>query len=127
MADIGEKLQALLSSPDGMEKLQSAASQLQGILGDSDVAGDLLTKLAGDPQISAPAPAPPPKTGGMDLTLLTKAAPLLQAMQAEDDSTKLLEALRPYLHNERQKRLDEAMEIMKWLRLATLLKQQGIL
>ncbi len=123
MADIGEKLQELLSSPDGMQKLQGAASQLQNILGDGD-AGDLLSKLAGNPPPNTP---PANADGGMDLSLLARAAPLLQAMQAEDDSTKLLQALRPYLQGGRQKRLDEAIEILKWLRLATLLKEQGAL
>ena len=45
--DIGEKLQELLASPDGMQKLQSAAGQLQNILGEDGDAADLLAKLAG--------------------------------------------------------------------------------
>lgn len=121
MTDISEKLQGLLSSPDGMQKLQEAAGQLQGILGDNTDTASLLDGLLG-----TKAPAPP--TAAMpDLSLLTKAAPFLAAMQKEDDSTTLLKALRPYLHGERQKRLDDAMEILKWLRLATLLKEQGVL
>lgn len=121
--DISEKLQELFSSPEGMQKLQSAAGQLQSILGEDGDAAALLTKLAdGQKESSLPA-----KAGGIDLSLLSKAAPFLQAMQQEDDSTKLLEALRPYLHGERQKRLDEAKEILKWLRLATMLKEQGVL
>lgn len=121
MADIAETLQELLSSPDGMQKLQGAAGQLQSILGEGD-AGDLLSKLMGE---AKPALAPTPPTGGMDLSLLARAAPLLQAMQAEDDSTKLLRALRPYLQENLQKRLDEAIEIMKWLRLLMMFKDQG--
>lgn len=120
MADISEKLQSLLSSPDGMQKLQEAAGQLQGILGENTDTAALLDGLLG-----TKAPAPPTPTP--DLSLLTKAAPFLAAMQKEDDSTTLLKALRPYLHGERQKRLDEAMEILKWLRLATMLKEQGVL
>lgn len=124
--DIGEKLQELLASPDGMQKLQSAAGQLEGILGkDGDTAG-LLSMLADSGKQSDTPPASKP-AGGMDLSLLTKAAPLLQGLQQEDDSTKLLAALRPYLHGERQKRLEEAMEILKWLRLATMLKDKGVL
>jgi hypothetical protein len=121
MADIGDKLNELLSSPDGMQKLQQAAGQLQGILGDDADMGALLSKLA-PPEKSAPK-----KTEGIDLSLLTKAAPFLQAMQQEDDSSNLLKALRPYLHGERQKKLDDAIQILKWLRLATLLKEQGVL
>ncbi len=125
MADIGEKLQELLSSPDGMQKLQGAAEQLQGILGDNTDASALLSGLLG----GAPQPKPQPSSpaNGMDLSLLSKAAPFLAAMQQEDDSAKLLKALRPYMHGERQQRLDEAIEILKWLRLATMLKEQGVL
>lgn len=119
--DAGEKLQSILSSPDGMEKLQEAAKQLQGVLGESGDLSGILQSFAGS------LPAAPEKKVGMDLSLLTKAAPFLQEMQKEDDSTKLLRALRPYMHGERQKRLDEAIEILKWLRLATMLKEQGVL
>ncbi len=124
MADIGEKLQELLSSPDGMQKLQSAASQLQGILGEG---ADISSLLSGLQPPTPPQPTPASSAGGFDLSLLTKAAPFLSAMQQEDDSAKLLKALRPYMHGERQKRLDDALEILKWLRLATMLKEQGVL
>lgn len=122
MADISEKLQQLLSSPDGMQKLQGAASQLQGMLGeDTDLSG-LLSGILGD------APPPASQTESTpDLSLLQKAAPFLAAMQKEDDSAKLLKALRPYVHGERQKRLDESLEMLKWLRLAMMLKEQGVL
>lgn len=119
--DAGERLQSLLSSPDGMEKLQEAAGQLQSMLGDGGDLSDLLRSFVGKQSA-----AEPPKDS-MDLSLLSKAAPFLQALQKEDDSTKLLRALRPYMHGERQKRLDEALEILKWLRLATMLKEQGVL
>ena len=45
--DAGEKLQSILSSPDGMEKLQEAAKQLQGVLGDSGDLSGLLQSFAG--------------------------------------------------------------------------------
>jgi hypothetical protein len=121
MADIGEKLSELLSSPGGMEKLQQAAGQLQGILGDDGDIGALFSKL------TPPEKPTPQKTEGIDLSLLTKAAPLLQAMQQEDDSSNLLKALRPYMHGERQKKLDDAIQMLKWFRLVTLLKDQGVL
>lgn len=123
MADISEKLNELLSSPDGMQKLQGAAEQLKGILGDNADTAELLSGLLGN-QSSAP---PAPKSAAPDLSLLTKAAPFLAAMREEDDSAKLLKALRPYLHGERLTKLDEAIEILKWLRLATMLKEKGVL
>lgn len=116
--DISEKLNALLSSPDGMQKLQDAAGQLEGVLGGDTNLSGILSSLA------PPAPKPSP-VPDFDLSLLTKAAPFLQAMSKEDDSTKLLHALRPYLPNERQQMLDDAIQILKWVRLATMLKEQG--
>lgn len=123
MNDIGEKLQALLSSPDGMQKLQGAASQLEGLLGDGADVSALLSGL----QQTVPKPADTPPAPAFDLSLLSKAAPFLSAMQQEDDSAKLLKALRPFVHGDMQKRLDDAVEILKWLRLATMLKEQGVL
>ena len=120
MADIGEKLQEILSSPDGMQQLQSAADQLQELLGGSSDLSSLLSGLNKQP-------AAPPSSAPPDLSLLTKAAPLLGAMQQDDDSAKLLKALRPYLHKEQQIWIDEALDILKWVRLATLLKEQGVL
>ncbi len=122
MADIGERLQQLLSSPDGMQKLQGAAEQLQDMLGNN---GDTSTMLSG---LFGGAPSDtPPTAPDMDLSLLAKAAPLFAAMNEEDDSVKLLKALRPYLHGERQQKLDEMMKTLKWLRLAMLLKEKGML
>lgn len=119
MADINEKLQEILSSPDGMQQLQGAADRLQEMLGSSDL-GSLLSGL-GKEQTAPTTSAPP------DLSLLSKAAPLLSKMQQDDDSAKLLKALRPYLHKEQQIWIDEALDILKWVRLATLLKEQGVL
>ena len=67
--DAGEKLQSILSSPDGMEKLQEAAKQLQGALGEGGDLSAILQSFAGS------LPAVPEKKGSMDLSLLTKAAP----------------------------------------------------
>ena len=62
--DAGEKLQSILSSPDGMEKLQEAAKQLQGALGEGGDLSGILQSFAGS------LPAAPEKKGGMDLSLL---------------------------------------------------------
>lgn len=122
MADLGERLQQLLSSPDGMQKLQGAAEQLQDMLGNNGDAGAMLSGLFGNAAPNAPPPAPE-----MDLSLLTKAMPLFTALNEEDDSVKLLKALRPYMHGDRVQQLDEMIKTLKWFRLAMLLKEKGML
>ena len=62
-----------------------------------------------------------------DLKLLTKLAPLMGAMDKDDDDTRLLQALRPYLHGERERRLDETMRLLKLMRLLPLLQETGAL
>ena len=61
------------------------------------------------------------------LNTVMKIAPLLGSINQEDDNTRLLHALRPLLKSERQKKLDEALKIMRMLKFLPLLKEQGIL
>lgn len=61
------------------------------------------------------------------LNTIMKIAPLLGTLNQEDDNTRLLNALRPLLKSERQKKLDEAIKIMRMLKFLPILKEQGIL
>ncbi len=108
--DLGEKLNAFLSSPDAMEKLQGAMAAF-GISPET-------------PPEKKPSPPPADDNLG-DLSGLLKLAPLLSSLGQEDQNTVLLNALRPYLHGEREKRLDDSMKMMKLLKLLPLLQQKG--
>ncbi len=61
------------------------------------------------------------------LSMAVKMGPILGALRLEDDSTRLLRALRPMLRPARQKKLDEALKLLQLLRALPLLKQSGIL
>ena len=61
------------------------------------------------------------------LSMAVKIGPILGALRQEDDSTRLLRALRPMLRPARQKKLDEALKLLQLLRALPLLKQSGIL
>ena len=61
-----------------------------------------------------------------DLGMLAKLAPLMGAMGKENDDTRLLQALRPYLHGEREHRLDDAVRLLQLTRLLPLLQTEGI-
>ncbi len=107
--DLAEKLNAFLSSPDAMEKLQGAMAAF-GI----------------SPETPPEKEEPPPAEEGLgDLSGLMKLAPLLSSLGQEDQNTVLLNALRPYLHGEREKRLNDSMKMMKLLKLLPLLQQKG--
>lgn len=61
------------------------------------------------------------------LQTISRIAPLLSQVNREDDSTRLLHALRPLLSPPRQKKLDEAVKILQMMRLLPLLKDSGLL
>ena len=115
MADLSQMLSELLNSPDGMQKLQNAAASL-GIADSGD-----------PPQVKeAPAVHTEPK-GGVDLSalgdlsMLTKIMPLMSDFKKEDENTRLLNALRPYIQNERKEKLDQSIKIIRLLKLLPLI------
>lgn len=110
MDDLNEKLDRLFSNPEGMAKIQSMMAALGG---------------GGEPPM--PPPSAPPADTGVDLTALTRLLPLLSGLEQENEDTRLLGALRPYLHGERAGRLEESLRLLRLAKLLPLLQEQGIL
>ncbi len=91
---------------------------LEGLMSDPAVTeklGGLLASLGNAPS-STPA-----ETG--DAALLTKLLPLLSGgLGGDSREVALLRALRPYLHDGREKRVDEAIELLRIVKLLPLIK-----
>ena len=114
MAELEDKLNAILGNPEAMGQIMSLAQSLTGGTGSGT---------------EAPAPPPPPPAGSGDLSaLLGQADPrmlqvgmeVLRAYQSgEDKSAALLSALRPFLKPEHQDRIDRAL---RWTRMARVLR-----
>lgn len=128
MDDLNEKIARLLSDPSSMAKIQSAMAALGGE-----------STPTSEPTVPATAQKPPAQTeettgktpsfsldGLPDLSMLQKLAPLMGAFNQDNDDTRLLQALRPYLHGEREQRLDDTMKMLRLTRLLPLLQEQGI-
>ena len=113
MAELEDKLNAILGNPEAMGQIMSLAQSLTGGAGGG----------------TEPPPPPPSPAGGGDLAaLLGQADPrmlrvgmeVLQAYQSgEDKSIALLSALRPFLRPEHQGRIDRAL---RWTRMARVLR-----
>lgn len=110
MDDLNEKISRLLSDPEGMAKIQSMAAAL-GVGGDTP---------------PAPPPAPVAEQGP-DLSALTRLLPLLSSTGQDNEDTRLLAALKPYLHGRRAQRLEESMGLLRLAKLLPLLQEGGIL
>lgn len=104
MDDLSEKLSGILSDPEAMRDIAALASQL-GV----DSSG----------LHSEPAPPPPKDAAASQLMAL---APMLGSLRQDDDTTRLLDAIRPFLSAERQEKLDKAKRLIKVMKLMPLLK-----
>lgn len=134
MDDLSAQLNQILSDPQSMSQIQSLISSM-GLGGDSAKSSppppqpsgqsnaNALASLLGSGSTSASSPL----AGADMISAFTRLAPLLSQIQQEDDSTRLLHALRPMLSEKRQKKVDEAVRIIHLLRLLPLIKETGIL
>lgn len=129
MDNIGELLNSVLSDPSAMEKLRDTAKQF-GI--DADA---LIDNAGGEAGVEASSEAlreqSAPSTENLNaagdinvdmLSAITKIAPLLSKLKEEDDMTRLIHALKPYLSGDRRKKAEEADKIMAVMRIIPLLK-----
>ena len=127
MADFDEKLNSLLSNPEAMSQIMQLAQSLSG--------GESSATPAPPPPSQVPAfsfeqlfqnqqpPHSPPQdtsplsalTGGIDPKLMLKLLPLIQELGGQQDSNarQLLYALRPYLKQDRQDKVERALQLAR--------------
>ena len=105
MSELEEKLNALLSDPNSMAQVMQMAQQLSGAMGE---------------QKAPPPPAPPPgpdlgaALGGLDPKLLGKLLPLAGELGTENSAAlQLLQALRPFLKEEKQGKIERAARLAR--------------
>ncbi|WP_298029795.1 hypothetical protein [uncultured Dysosmobacter sp.] len=109
MEGFDEKLNSLLSNPDAMAQIMQMAQSLSG----------------GQEAPPGPSPAPPPPAPsgspfqgfGGDPKLLAKLLPLVQELGGDSNARQLLYALRPYLKEERQAKVERALQLARLFHL----------
>lgn len=118
MADIQDKINEILNNPEALRQVQSLGEQL-GLSGNT-------------PEHSKPSE---PKK---DISLpndflnddmaksLFKILPAIKSIGCEDDTTRLLNALRPFLSHDKQEKLDKAEKMLKMFKILPLLKDVNI-
>lgn len=111
MDDITGKISQLLSDPQAMEQIMSLTSLLSPN-------NDEAPKQQSEPV----KPALPGFSDDMMKTVM-KLMPLLSDIRQDDDTTRLLNALRPFLCEERCKKLDEAEKILQLIKILPVIKQ----
>ena len=109
MSELEDKLNSLLSDPAGMAQVMQLAQQLSSTMGQSP------------PQPQDPSPPPDPSPAGLsslpgsiDPGLIARFLPILQTLTADQShSMQLLSALKPYLKEEKQAKVERAARLAR--------------
>lgn len=118
MDDIAGKLTELLSNPDILDTVKN----LSGLFGAP--ANNESDKNTSEENENG--------TGFPDIDLGTMATvmkliPLINSFSADDETIRLLNALRPFLGKERYKKLDGAIMLVRLMRILPALRESGLL
>jgi len=112
MDDLAQKVESFLGDPENMQKISAALASF-GVGAPTSVetavpAGTVETEPGGEDTAAG-------LLGGLDMGVILKLLPLLQGGGKDDKNTALLKALRPFFSGEREKRLDEALQVIRLL------------
>mgnify|MGYP007070078495 CR=1 FL=1 len=110
MADMLEKVQEILSDPESMKQISELAQMLQ---------------TENEPPVPSSPQDEPPKMPA-DMSALLQMTELFQN-QKSDKNTALLLALRPHLGERRQKRVDQAVRMLRLWEVWQTLQKTGML
>ena len=115
MADFEEKLNAILSDPDSMAQIMHLAQSFTSPIPET-------TEPQGEENNFFSA------LGGIDPGLISKMLPLLQeyGKRQNSNTARLLSALQPFLKEDRQGKIDKALQLARMIQLAKMfLKNEG--
>lgn len=113
MAELEEKLNAILSDPQAMGQILSAAKALSGAQDEEGA-----SSFSADDPSNEEAVDPLSALNQLDPRLIQTGMRLLSEYTAGDDrKTALLEALKPFLRQERQAKVDQAVRIARLARV----------
>lgn len=126
MDDIASKITELLNDPEGMQKISSMANTLMQSNNDntnniSDIISAATTKQNEDNSTDNFSIDP------MQMGNIMKMMSLIKQQNTDDDNTRLLLALKPHLSDERKKKVDKALSLLKIAKLLPVLKESGIM
>lgn len=102
-------------------------------IGDLDLSGiaQMLSSFA--PQQTNSTSQPPPENNnapdspGIDINMIMKIQQMVKSMNTDDDTTRLLLALKPHFSEDRRAKVDKAIQLLRLYALLPMIKETGIL
>ncbi len=115
MSDLTAKINEILNSEEGMNQVRNLANSL----GLTPPSGENWAENSPPPSSEAQIPQINPQ-------MLMNLQNIMSSMNTQDENSSLLQALKPHLSQERQKKVDDAVKIMHLVKLFPILKQSGL-
>lgn len=130
MDNIQDKIAQIMSDPQALKQVQSLGKML-GL--DSHEKADNKKTVTSDNLLTDT----PEKTKPLNVVMnegiptemmgkIMKIMPVLKQVNQEDDVSRLLQALRPFLSEEKCKKLDSARKMIQVMKIIPLLKESGL-
>lgn len=123
MSDITSQINQILSNPEMMEQIKT----LSGLFGQSAAAqgsgGDFQVTENVQPKQQSPLDL----MGADGLQTAMRFMPIITELKKEDETTQLLRAIKPFLSPQRQDKLEEAVRILRIIRIVPMLRNQGLM
>lgn len=124
MDDLSSKISGILSDPQAMEQIKGLGEMLG--LSNNDAHLPLHKEEKKDKDENVIQGIFGDSSPDM-LNAFSKLVPMMSSLKKEDDTTRLLSALRPFLSETRRKKLDEASKLIRIMKLLPMIKDVGIL
>lgn len=125
LSELSSLLSPILNDPQAMSGLLEAAERmgLSGLIPDAKPEKPRDDGERPKPPGGAGSPLLPPEL----LAVFGKLTPALGEMSRDDDTTRLLAALKPFLSAERVKKLDDVERLLKLTRLINIIKESKLM
>ncbi|MGN1132589.1 MAG: hypothetical protein ACI4RL_06745 [Ruminococcus sp.] len=119
MDDLASKINEIMSDPEKMKEIQNLG-RMMGLNTDNSPPPP---KKVQPPQKQN---TPSNDFGGIDPSIIGKLAPILTSVNREDDTTRLLDAMAPFLSAERRDKLEKIKKMLVIIRLLPNIKNLGL-
>ena len=121
MDDVMDKVSGLLSDEESVQQLSELAKMFMSEVNDgSDTA-------SGEPASDGEDGGSSDSGGMPDIETILKLTSLAGAFTQSDKNADLLLALKPHLGEEKQKRVDKAVKLLKLIAVWNMAKESGLL
>ena len=123
MDDLGSKIAQILSDEKALEQIQELSSMFSLPDTPKSTVHKNEDKEEKNNDMSLMGSLASPQA----LSIISKISPLLSDISKEDDTTRLLKSLRPFLSENRKQKLDEASKLLKMMKLFSQIKDMNLL